>query len=469
MGLETALEGIDEITAGYAKVAASLDTLTHPELLTMLNALEAVDRRHPTLTHRILARLQREATPKALGAKSFKAVLTERLRISRKDATRRLDEAADLGPRTALNGEPQQPLLAKVAAAQAAGTLGAEHVQVIRGFVDKLPGWVDPATREQAERDLVRIGTGFGPDELRKAAALLAILIDQDGPEPDDAERARKRSVTVGPQGADGMSALSGSVDPQWRATWEPILAKLAAPGMCNPADEHPCTSGTPTQAQIDADTRTYGQRVHDAMLAVGRNFLTSKELGQHNGLPATIIVRTTLQDLESAAGSALTAGGTVLPMSEVIRQASHAHHYLVVFDEHTNEVLYCGRSKRIAPAAHRIVLLALSGGCTRPGCAVSGYGVQVHHTRGWKNNGQTNIDEETLACGGDNRLAEEGWTVQIRDGIAEWIPPPELDVGQPRINYLHHPERLLTHPEDDDEDDDDDEEDDDDGDDPGG
>ncbi|MCW2552706.1 MAG: hypothetical protein JWR78_2487, partial [Mycobacterium sp.] len=47
-----------------------------------------------------------------------------------------------------------------------------------------------------------------------------------------------------------------------------------------------------------------------------------------------------------------------------------------------------------------------------------------------------------------DNRLAETGWTTRIRHGIAEWIPPPQLDVGQPRINYYHHPQRLLADPE---------------------
>jgi hypothetical protein len=169
--------------------------------------------------------------------------------------------------------------------------------------------------------------------------------------------------------------------------------------------------------------------------------------LGQHSGLPATIIVSTTLQDLQAAAGSAVTAGGSLLPMGDLIRLASHAVHYLVVFDEHTSEVLHCGRSKRIAPAAHRIVLLSRDRGCTKPGCTVPGYGTQVHHTNGWKSNGQTNIDEEVLACGADNRLAETGWTTRIRHGIAEWIPPPPLDIGQPRINYYHHPQRLLADP----------------------
>jgi hypothetical protein len=82
---------------------------------------------------------------------------------------------------------------------------------------------------------------------------------------------------------------------------------------------------------------------------AMGRSVLASGELGQHNGLPATIIVSTTLQDLQSAAGVAVTTGGTLLPMPDVIRLASQSHHYLVIYDKHTREPLYCGRAKRFA------------------------------------------------------------------------------------------------------------------------
>jgi hypothetical protein len=442
------LEAVAAIRAAYDRLAElPVDDLTHPELLAVWGEVEALARQLPAQSHPMLARLQREGSPVELGARSWRDVLSGRLRISGRDARRRLDDAREVGPRTTLSGEAQAPLLAKTAAAQAAGSIGVEHVGILRGFFAKLPGWVDLGTREQSEATLVEIAAGFGPDELRTAAALLAVLIDQDGPAPDDGDRARRRRLEVGRQHGDGMATVSGQVDPQWLATWEPILAKLAAPGMCNPADDAPCLKGIPSQAHIDGDTRSYGQRVHDAFLAVGRNFLSSAELGQHHGLPATIIVSTTLQDLQAAAGSAVTAGGSLLPMAEVIRLASHAHHYLVVFDKHTSEVLYCGRAKRIAPAAHRIVLLSRDRGCTKPGCTVAGYGTQVHHTNGWKNNGQTNIDEEVLACGADNRLAETGWTTRIRNGIAEWIPPPPLDTGQPRINYYHHPQRLLAGP----------------------
>jgi hypothetical protein len=191
----------------------------------------------------------------------------------------------------------------------------------------------------------------------------------------------------------------------------------------------------------------------------MGRNLLSSGQLGQHHGLPTTIIVTTTLQDLESGVGHAITAGGTRLPMRDLIAQASHSYHYLAVFDQHTEAALHLGRTRRCATGAQRIVLYARDRGCTRPGCTASGYTCQAHHAvTDWKNGGQTNIDELTLACGPDNRLIEHtGWSTRKRkDGRTEWIPPPHLDTGQTRVNDLHHPERML-HPPDDNPDQDDD------------
>ena len=95
-------------------------------------------------------------------------------------------------------------------------------------------------------------------------------------------------------------------------------------------------SSGTPAQDAIEHDARSTAQRNHDALTAAGRALLASGDLGQHNGLPATIIVTTTLRELEAGAGKALTGGGTLLPMGDVIRLASHAHHYLCIFDKAT-------------------------------------------------------------------------------------------------------------------------------------
>ena len=222
------------------------------------------------------------------------------------------------------------------------------------------------------------------------------------------------------------------------------IFAKYAAPGMCNPDDPEPCTSGTPSQAQIDNDHRSLAQRQHDALIAVGRIALMSGELGQLNGLPVSIIIRTTLQDLESRAGIGVTGGGTKMPITDVIRLDGHANHYLAVFDKATGSALDLFRARRVASPAQRIMLIGREGGCTKPCCTVGAYGSQVHHAvADWADDGNTNVDELGLACGPDNRMVGQngGWTTTINaGGEVEWIPPPHLDTGQAGVNLLPPP-----------------------------
>ncbi len=444
-----------ELEASFERVAAlSLDAMTDPEQVALMNRREVLARRLPSLDHPVINRLAAEAPPTELGGTSWPEVFATGLRISKNEARRRIRRAELLGPRTAITGEPLAPRLPQVAAAQQRGEIGPEHLRIIEGFFQRLPHHVDYETREAAEAQLAGLASGFRPEELRQAADRLALLLDQDGDLPDDADRARKRYLHIGRQQADGMTPIKGLLDPEARATFDAVRAKWAAPGMCNPDDQAPCVDGEPTEEHIQSDMRSQGQRNHDALKAMGRSVLASGELGQHNGLPATLIVSTTLQELESGTGQAVTAGGSLLPMSDVIRLASHAHHYLAIFDKHTREPLYLGRSKRLASVGQRIVLHAKDRGCTYPGCTVPGYGCQVHHAeRDWADGGLSNITDETLACGPHNRLVKPGgWRTRKRkDGRTEWLPPPHLDSGQPRVNDYHHPENYLL-PENDDD-----------------
>ena len=442
-------EAVTALRAAFDALAAcEVDLLTRSDLVEPLDELETLWCQLPAVRNRMLARLQAEATPQEMGAKSWKNVLAIRWRISSSEANRRLTEAAVLAPRRALTGASLPPALPATAAAQAHGLINAEHVEVIRKAVDKLPGFVDAVTREQFEVGLVRTAVGVGPKELKDTAELTLFLLDQDGPEPDDTERARKRGVSKGKQRCDAMTDLTATLTPEAWAVLEAIFAKYAAPGMCNPDDPEPCTSGTPSQAQIDNDHRSLAQRQHDALVAVGRIALMSGELGKLNGLPVSIIIRTTLQDLESRAGVGVTGGGTVMPIAEVIRLAGHANHHLAVFDGATGSALDLFRAKRIASPAQRIMLIARDGGCTKPCCTVGAYGSQVHHAAAdWIEGGNTNVDELGLACGPDNRMVgkDAGWTTRMNDHCeVEWIPPPQLDTGQARLNYYHRPERLL-------------------------
>lgn len=313
-----------------------------------------------------------------------------------------------------------------------------------------LPASVDAATREHAEAQLGGLAGGLSPEGLRKLGQQLMAMINQDGCLDDERDQARKRGIVIGPQQVDGMSRVSGWVDAETRAAMDAANAKLAAPGYCNPDDETPCVDGAPTREQIENDSRTAGQRTHDALKTVFMATLSSGQLGQHNGLPVTIVVTTTLEQLTSASGLAHTGGGSYLPMPTVIRMAARAHPYLAVFESPREIKLYYGRSRRTASPGQRLALYAIDKGCTKPDCSTPAYQTQVHHAvRDFADGGNTDINELTLACGCDNRMVNHGpagWKTRKRrrDNKTEWIPPPHLDRGQTRVNYYHHPEDLL-------------------------
>ena len=425
----------------------SFDVLTTPERLAALERLECAARRLRAPQHALINQLSAQASEEELGGK-LRSALADRLRITKAEAGRRIDEAADLGERRALTGESLAPRLTATASAQCEGLIGDGHVRLIRTFFAHLPAEVDLPTREAAEVDLARKAIKYRPDELAKYAQRIMDWLNPDG-EFSDQERARKRGITIGKQELDGMSRISGLVTPELRAAIEAMLAKLAAPGACNPEDETPVVDATPDEDAVRRDSRSEAQRNHDAFLAGLRGLLASGELGQHNGLPVSIVVTTTLKDLEAAAGKGLTGGGTLVPMSDVIRWASHAHHYLAIFDKGRSLALY--HTKRLASPAQRIMLYARDRGCTKPGCDAPGYHSQVHHVQGWAATRRTDINDLALACGPDNRLAEKGWTTRTNArGDTEWIPPPQLDRGQPRTNTFHHPERFLREGDDD-------------------
>jgi hypothetical protein len=93
----------------------------------------------------------------------------------------------------------------------------------------------------------------------------------------------------------------------------------------------------------------------------------------------------------------------------------------------------------------HRLNILAKDRGCTFPDCPVPANLCQTHHCNPYATHPVTDINDLTLACDPNHKLADQGWTTRKNhNGDTEWIPPAHLDHGQPRTNTYHHPEKLL-------------------------
>lgn len=433
----------DAFADGVARIREVNLVNCAPEVrLYALERLETARRQEAVFSHDLIASLANEDAADVGGP--VHKVIADWLRISCAEARRRIRDAEQLAPRVTITGATLPPALAATAQVWRDGLLDPQHLRVIQTFVRDLPADTPVDTVECAESFLADQATKLRPDQLEKVANRCAVLINPDG-KFSDLDRARHRRFTWSPQRPDGMSIGKLIASPELRANLDAWLARFAAPGMCNPDDERPCITGEPDQDLAGKDLRGHAQRQHDALNALVRGQLGDPKLGVHNGLPVTVIVSTTLQELSSAAGQAVTGGGTLLPMRDLIRMAGHAYHYLAVFDEHQSRPLYLGRSRRIASADQRVVLYANDRGCTAPGCDVPGYWTEVHHNDAWARGGHTNVDELTLACKGDHKLTERGWrTVKLDNGKTQWIPPPHLDHGQQRTNDYHHPEEFF-------------------------
>jgi hypothetical protein len=346
--------------------------------------------------------------------------------------------AARIRPRRSLTGPPLSPELPELGAAVEAGEVGEDHIAAVCRALDVLPSSVSPADKDKAERTLVRHAREQDSQFVAVVGQTIADCLNPDGNFTDE-DRARRRGLVLGRQGPDGMSRLSGWLDPETRAYLEAVTAAVR-PGRHQPD----------TDAR---DTRSPEQRWHDALKLALKTAIASGGLGQHRGAPVTVVVTTTLAELEQAARAvcdpavptpapARTGGTGRLPMRDLIRMASESLHYLAVFDDHSERPLYLGRAKRLATADHRIICHARDRGCTKPGCFVPGYDCEIHHARDWSAGGPTDADNLYFGCGNDHAAATDGiYTTTVTDEhrIA-WSD----STGPPQVNNVHHPERLL-------------------------
>src|ERR1700759_4107002 len=402
--INAALDAID--AAHDVLRATSSDLVGNRFRVDVAERLETQERANRGFMYRIFAEIA--DPPDEAGAMAqMRSVLWERLRITPNEISRRFKLAVRIRPRRLLTGPSLPPELPHLAAAVEAGAVGEDHIRPICRAIDLLPGCVSPTDATTAERTLVEHATKVDAGIVVKLGQRIADYLNPDGLFSDE-DQARRRGLHLGQQGPDGMSRLSGLLDPEARAYFEAIEAAVR-PGRHQP-DEGP-------EAR---DYRSPAQRCHDALKLGLKTAIASGGLGVHRGHPVTVVVTTTLAELNRAADAAVdasvpmpaparTGGGSRLPMRDLIRMAASAIHYLAVFDEHTERPLYLGRQKRVATADQRLICYARDRGCTRPNCLESGYRCEVHHSPDWGCGGCTDADKMFFACGPNHGLASRG------------------------------------------------------------
>ncbi|BBY35230.1 HNH nuclease [Mycolicibacter minnesotensis] len=431
---------LDAIDAAHALIrATSTDLVGNDFRVDIADRLEAQERINRGLMYRIFGELA--DPPDGSGSiAAVRAAVWTRLRITPREITRRCRLAARIRTQRSLTGATIPPELPVLATAIEAGSIGDDHIRAICQAVDVLPASVPPAQIAAAEAALVSHATGVDAGVLSKIGQRIADHLNPDGLF-SDRDRARRRTLTLGRQGPDGMSKLTGLLDPGTRAYFEAITAAV------RPGRHLPDTDKGPA-----ADSRTPAQRCHDALRLALSTAIASGKLGTHRGHPVTVVVTTSLTELNQAAHAAndpniampppaLTGGGSRLPMRDLISLAAQSIHYLAVFDDHTARPLFLGRQKRVATADQRLICYARDRGCTHPHCRAPGYHCEVHHAQPWSPRGRTNTDNLYFACSPHHTDVTQGRQhTTVTSGRLSWTD----GTGPPRINHAHHPEELL-------------------------
>jgi hypothetical protein len=425
--INTALDAID---AAHDLVRGTPSDLVGTVFrVEVAERLETQERTNRGLMYRIFAEIA--DPPDETGSVALtRSTLWKRLRITPNEITRRFKLAVRIRPRRSLTGPTLMPELPELAAAVEAGAVGDDHIRSVCRSIDVLPGAVSPDDVAAAERTLVEHATRLDAGIVTKLGQRIADYLNPDGLFTDE-DRARRRGLHLGSQGPDGMSRLSGLLDPEARAYFEAIEAAVR-PGRHQPDND-----------SDSRDDRSPAQRYHDALKLGLETAIASGGLGVHRGHPVTVVVTTTLAELTNAADAApaMTGGGSRLPMRDLIAMSAKSIHYLAVFDEHTERPLYLGRQKRIATADQRLICYARDRGCTRPNCLESGYRCEVHHSPDFARGGRTDADKLFFLCGCDHGMASRGESdTHVVNGRLGWTD----GTGPPEINRAHHPDELL-------------------------
>lgn len=432
---------LDQVDAAHTEMRGlSSDEVGSAFRVELAERLETQERTNRALMYRVFGQIADAPDESGLVGGVIDS-LWARLRIPRDEIKRRMKVAARIHPRRQLSGPPLPPELPLVASALEAGNIGEDHLRVIGKAIDKLPSCVSADDRVEVERSLVREAVKNDAEIVKAAGRRIDEIFNPDG-DFDEADRARRRGIVLGPQGRDGMSRLSGWIDPETRCYVETATAAVRH-GRHLP-------DGTPAETR---DDRNASQRCHDGIKLGLKLGIASGEMGSHRGHAVTVIARTTLAELNQAAHAvndpdvpmpspARTGGDSALPMRDLIRMAADGIHYLAVFEDHSERPIYLGRQKRVASADQRIICYSRDGGCTRPNCVAPGYHSEVHHAVDWAVGGATDADMLFFACGPDHAGVSKGrWRTTITEsGRLAWTD----GTRPPDVNHAHHPEELL-------------------------
>jgi hypothetical protein len=416
---------VDMSTPVETPAAAGQWQADDAELRTALTDMQTTMRRN---YHAMLG-MVREAESRGLagvsGYPNLPALLADMLRIPRAQATHYLEHAKLVIPAASVTGMETEPPLPRTGQALAAGVIGADHLTAIATTMAALPDWADTPIREDVEATLVHTAHSTDAKTITKLGRMILARLDQDGPEPRDADLTQQPNELRTHTTRDGRMRFTGNIDAEAAALFTELLGPLAKPRPAN-------SNGR--------DPRSAPERLGDAFVDILRLAAGNDDVPSQGGEKPTVVVTVPLEVLEKELGHAMLDGGTFLSAAHARMMACDCRVVPVVLGSNS-EPLDIGRAERNVPLGMRRALVHRDRGCAFPNCDRPPKWCHSHHIQPWAAGGPTALRNLVLVCGFHHRLLHfSEWEVAIVNGRPEFYPPPFLDPERkPLRNHLHN------------------------------
>ncbi|WP_258567134.1 13E12 repeat family protein [Microbacterium sp. Se5.02b] len=298
-------EAMSRLDEAWADADASGE-LSRQQLIAVSASIGVLQRRLDAVHIEVAACISRESRPE-LGAESLAkqqgfrnpaTMIAATVGVSRGDATRLVKVGEAVAPRADLLGAPLPARYPAVREALGAGMLSAQVAALIVALLDRCRVAAGAVRVAEAERLLVEEAIGLALDDVRKLIVRAEAWLDPDGVEPRLEEQRSRRSLTVHER--DGMVHLNAVLDVETAA---PVVTAIR--GYVTAAFAARKDAAAPDSC--DADRRTVPMIQADALAVFAAHVLGCEAKVPLAG--ATVVVRMSLEDLESGSGSAALDG----------------------------------------------------------------------------------------------------------------------------------------------------------------
>ncbi|UNK71494.1 HNH endonuclease signature motif containing protein [Microbacterium sp. H1-D42] len=458
---------LDRVVADLDQVlgADAFAALSDAERLVVLSRAGDALRRVEAVVVETVASSDPVGLPNGVGCRSMNELLQRTLRVDSRAAAQIVKASRAVHRETDLtSGAPLPARWPALRQAMLDGAIGVTGLLAVTGPVEAAGDRIGAADRWKADAVLAEVVRGYAatddvdaedvdaappatPEDVKAIAHAIALRLDPDGAEPTEQRAMTRRFLLIGRM-QDGVYPLRGNLLPETYAQLQLLLDAQLNPKTDGPPapegvrfhpvdDEGDGVEGDEfnSDSRSVLDTRTRGQKQHDALTAALGIAARHADMPSLGGAAPTLVVH-----LDFADSSWASIPGIDAPVhAAVARHTGCTGAIQRVFTEQ-GRIVGMTVTDRIFTVYQRRAITLRDKECLIPGCHVPASWCEIHHVTEWANGGPISTDNGVPLCWWHHRsLDYSGWEIRMNHGLPEIRGPawwdPEHRWRTPRLS----------------------------------